>query len=140
MHGNKRLPTLYLPHGGGPCFFMDWTMGPPNTWERMRAWLEGLGRRFADVSALLVVSAHWEEATVTVQTLQDRCTDQPQARDTALSRWEQGPQARFCHPREEHLLPLMVAAGAAADEPGRLLFRDQVMGAAVSAFQFGGGA
>jgi len=20
-----RMPTIYLPHGGGPCFFMDWT-------------------------------------------------------------------------------------------------------------------
>src|SRR5690606_7038988 len=29
-----------------------------------------------------------------------------------LSRWESAPWARLCHPREEHLLPLMVAAGA----------------------------
>jgi hypothetical protein len=21
---SQKLPTLYIPHGGGPCFFMDW--------------------------------------------------------------------------------------------------------------------
>ena len=27
----SRLPTLFIPHGGGPCFFrMDWD--PPDTW------------------------------------------------------------------------------------------------------------
>ena len=30
-----------------------------------------------------------------------------------LTNWEQAPGARFCHPREEHLLPLHVCAGAA---------------------------
>jgi hypothetical protein len=33
------LPTLFIPHGGGPCFFMEWTVGPPNTWHRLAAWL-----------------------------------------------------------------------------------------------------
>ncbi|BDY05763.1 class III extradiol ring-cleavage dioxygenase [Ferrimonas sp. YFM] len=28
-----------------------------------------------------------------------------------LIRWEQAPGARFCHPREEHLLPLMLCYG-----------------------------
>jgi hypothetical protein len=23
-----RLPTFYLPHGGGPCLFMEWSRGP----------------------------------------------------------------------------------------------------------------
>ena len=30
-----------------------------------------------------------------------------------LTNWGQAPGARFCHPREEHLLPLHVCAGAA---------------------------
>lgn len=30
-----------------------------------------------------------------------------------LSEWEQAPGARFCHPREEHLIPLHVCYGAA---------------------------
>lgn len=268
---NGALPTLYIPHGGGPCFFMDWAMGPLDTWERMRTSLQQLGERFADVSTLLVVSAHWEAPAVTVQTgarpplfydyygfpphtyeltwpapgapqvarraldllraggidaredagrgfdhgtfvplkvafpeahiptfqvslragldptehlaigralaplredgvlivgsgmsfhnmrafmqaggrhvldtsrrfdawLGAQCTGPPRERDAALARWDRAPGARFCHPREEHLLPLMIAAGAASDEPGRVLFRDEVMGVAVSALEFG---
>jgi len=30
-----------------------------------------------------------------------------------LADWEQAPFARYCHPREEHLLPLHVCYGAA---------------------------
>jgi aromatic ring-opening dioxygenase catalytic subunit (LigB family) len=51
--------------------------------------------------------------------------------------WEKAPAARFAHPREEHLLPLMVAAGAASEQTGVKLFQDRVMGATVSAFGFG---
>ncbi|GGF80902.1 DODA-type extradiol aromatic ring-opening family dioxygenase [Alteromonas lipolytica] len=39
-------------------------------------------------------------------------------RQQKLTDWEQAPGARFCHPREEHLIPLHVcygAAGRAAD-------------------------
>jgi hypothetical protein len=31
----------------------------------------------------------------------------------------------------------MVAAGAASDAPGKVIFRDEVMGVAVSAYAFG---
>jgi aromatic ring-opening dioxygenase catalytic subunit (LigB family) len=37
-------------------------------------------------------------------------------RSTALEQWEQAPSARLAHPTEEHLLPLMVAVGAAEDD------------------------
>lgn len=43
-------------------------------------------------------------------------TDIPQ-RNQQLIDWEQAPHARFCHPREEHLLPLHVCAGAAGTTP-----------------------
>ena len=263
-----RLPTLYIPHGGGPCFFMDWN--PPHTWDRMAAWLRGLA---ADIGArpraVLVISAHWEEPRVSVNVqaappllfdyygfpphtyalrypapgdpelaarvqallaaggvpsraetergldhgvfvpfmliypqadvpivqlslhasldaaahlalgallaplreegvlivgsgmsyhnmrglmggadpgpdserfdawLAAACTAAPSERTRLLSHWEQAPAARACHPREEHLLPLMVAAGAGGDDSGRRVFRDRVMGATVSAFAFG---
>ena len=270
--GAGRMPALYIPHGGGPCFFMEWTMGPPDTWDRMRAWLEDVGRRYPAPSALLVVSAHWEEPVATVQsgerpplffdyygfppetyeltwpapgaprvaarvrsllqaagiesredaargfdhgvfvplkvaypdaripTLQlslkagldpsehlaigralaplrdegvlivgsgmsfhnlgvmmrggsgaeasrafdawlgQACEAAPAERDAALARWQDAPSARFSHPREEHLLPLMVAAGAASGEPARRVFQDDVMGVRVSAFELGGRA
>ncbi len=60
-------PTLYIPHGGGPCFFMDWTRGPPDTWARMEAYLRGIAARLAKrPSAILVISAHWECPVPTV--------------------------------------------------------------------------
>lgn len=30
-----------------------------------------------------------------------------------LAQWQQAPGARYCHPREEHLMPLLVCVGAA---------------------------
>jgi len=266
-----RIPTVFIPHGGGPCFFMDWTMGPADTWERMTQWLRELGREFNHVKAIVVISAHWEETTVTIQTtpqpdllfdyygfpphtyeiewpapgspdlarqisqlLSDRgiataetptrgfdhgvfiplkvafpdariptvqislkqgldpqthiemgkalaplrdegvlivgsgmsfhnmqammagggralaarefderltsvCSEAPEICREQLLRWHTLPHARYCHPREEHLLPLMVIAGAAAGDKGRRIFNDRVMGVEVSAFQFGDG-
>jgi len=61
----------------------------------------------------------------------------PTGRDDALRRWAHAPYGRDAHPREEHLAPLFVAAGAAAGEPGRQAFRDVVMDVAVSGFMFG---
>lgn len=60
--------------------------------------------------------------------------DGPQ-RAEQLVHWREAPAGRFSHPREEHLLPLMVAAGA-ADGPGEKLFGDIVLNTAISAFRF----
>lgn len=51
--------------------------------------------------------------------------------------WAKAPHSKFCHPREEHLLPLMVAYGAAEGEPGRAVQRGPLLGAQVSSFAFG---
>merc|ERR1712046_55689 len=56
----------------------------------------------------------------------------------ALSKWERAPGACFCHPREEHLMPLLVLAGAAGDDGGVMDFHGTVMGIPVSGFRFGG--
>jgi aromatic ring-opening dioxygenase catalytic subunit (LigB family) len=58
-------------------------------------------------------------------------------RDAQLCAWTRAPAARACHPREEHLLPLMVVAGAAGADRGAVPYRDRVMGAVVSAVHFG---
>ncbi len=58
-------------------------------------------------------------------------------RTARLRHWTQAPHARLAHPREEHLLPLMVAAGAAGDDRGHRTFSDRVMGVVISAYQFG---
>jgi aromatic ring-opening dioxygenase catalytic subunit (LigB family) len=60
----------------------------------------------------------------------------PDERLAGLTRWDTVPAARDAHPREEHLLPLHVAVGAAGSDPGRRMLKDVVMGAFESAFQF----
>ena len=61
----------------------------------------------------------------------------PSRRDEALVAWEQAPGARAAQPHEDHLLPLMVAAGAASGEPGKIVFHGHVLGKPISGFRFG---
>lgn len=265
----SRLPTLFIPHGGGPCFFMDWN--PKDAWDKMAAYLRGIAADLPQApTAIVMVSAHWLEADATVTSgsqpdliydyygfpahtyelrypapgapaLADRMVSllnqggitaradesrgfdhgmfiplmlmfpkaeipvvqlslktslkpadhlaighalqslrdegvlivgsgmsfhnmrgygdprfgpisdafdawltqaveaTPQARQDALTQWETAPGARLCHPprAEEHLLPLMVVAGAAGEDAGRKVFSDRVMQTTLSAFQFG---
>ena len=62
-------------------------------------------------------------------------------RTARLARWDSasGPAGRLSHPprAEEHLLPLLVVAGAAADDAGQRDFSDEVMATTISAFRFG---
>lgn len=265
-----RQPAIFLPHGGGPCFFMDWTWGPADTWHATQRFLEGLaGALPGTPRALLVVSGHWEEPAFTagaspapklifdysgfpehtyrltwpapgdpelaarVQRLlaeaglpaatdPDRGFDHgvfvplkvafPEAqipvvtlslassldpalhlaagralaplrdegvlivgsgmsfhnlraymrpetldrsrafdawltravespapqRDAQLRVWREAPFAAFAHPREEHLVPLFVAAGAGGEAPGTRIFSGEPIGAAISAYRFDG--
>jgi len=266
-----RLPTFYIPHGGGPCFFMDWEYPGPNPWSGLAHWLEGLaGSLGRTPRAVLVVSGHWEESPVAinvqphppllydyygfpphtyqlkypapgapelareVRTLLERagipvreetargldhgvfvpfkliypradvpllqlslqrgldpaahlrigaalaplrteevlivgsgmsfhnlavrsignepirgselfdawlvraaCAASAEERDAALAQWSGAPAARFAHPREEHLLPLMVAAGAAGQDRGEHAFSGRMLGWQISGFSFG---
>ncbi|MEZ0147729.1 MAG: class III extradiol ring-cleavage dioxygenase [Candidatus Reddybacter sp.] len=264
------FPTLYIPHGGGPCFFMDWTMGPVDTWDNMEGWLRQLAYSIgARPVQILVCSAHWEGEQVLINSnpkppliydykgfpphtyeleypapgspqlagqiqnllsdanisscldaeygldhgtfipfkliypdadipivqmslrndlnpahhiavgralaplrqqgtlivgsgmsyhnmqalmtpgknktdaqqfdhwLQNTCARKGGEREGLLCYWLSAPAAREAHPREEHLLPLMLVAGAAGDEVGVAIYQDQVLGAQVSAIQFG---
>lgn len=263
------LPALYIAHGGGPCFFMDWTMGPADTWDSMGDWLRQIGSTLSSVPrAVVVVSAHWEAPVVTVASgarppliydyhgfpehtyeirydapgspelaqeicellaasgitaglddargfdhgvfiplklifpeaaipvvqvslhhnldpqthleigkalcplrqrgvliigsgmsyhnlpvlmsgfeaiadsdlfdewLMETCALDGEARSERLKNWQVAPAARSAHPREEHLLPLMVTAGAGGSVGAERIFNDRVMGSMVSAFQF----
>jgi aromatic ring-opening dioxygenase catalytic subunit (LigB family) len=53
--------------------------------------------------------------------------------------WMLAPEARIAHPREDHLIPLMVALGAAEEEPAELVFHqdDFLGGWVMSSFRFG---
>jgi aromatic ring-opening dioxygenase catalytic subunit (LigB family) len=262
-----RLPTYFIPHGAGPCFFMEWTRGPADTWDKTASWLKGLLAALpARPKAILLVSGHWEEPVFTVGSgqhpplifdyhgfpeptyrlrfdapgspelaqrvrdllgqagmptaenaergydhgvfiplklvtpeadipvvqlslradldpdahlaagralaplrdegvlivgsgmswhnmrgfspaftgkseafdgwLSQAMTD-PTRREEAIRHWSQAPYAREAHPREEHLAPLFVAAGAAEGEPGRHAFRDIAMDVVISGYAFG---
>ena len=272
MNTTSRLPTLYIPHGGGPCFFMDPMPGfSPTLWDGMAAFLRGIPAMIgARPKAILVISAHWECAEATLLNadkysllydyygfpehtyrltypavgssavalrvqallaqagipsgvenqrgldhgvfipfkliypdadipivqlslvdgldparhlaighalaplrdegvlivgsglsyhnlreffapiasanqasvefdnwLGNAISAKPAERERLLTQWEQAPGARACHPRSEHLLPLMVAAGAGNEDAGHISYREQLMGKAVSAYQFG---
>ena len=262
-----RLPTYFIPHGAGPCFFMEWTRGPADTWDKTADWLTGLISALPErPKAVLVVSGHWEEPAFTVgsaerppliydyygfpeetyrlqfdapgspalaarvrdllgaaglpaaedaergwdhgvfiplklvlpeadvpvvqlslqssldpevhlaagralaplrdegvlivgsgmswhnmrgftpaftakseafDTWLSRAMTDPDRRDQAIRHWSQGPYAREAHPREEHLAPLFVAAGAAEGEPARHAFRDVAMDVVISGYAFG---
>lgn len=264
------FPTLYIPHGAGPCFFMDWTLGPANTWDKTEHWLANIHENLpSKPKAIVCISAHWENDAIKInshpnpalyfdyygfpshtyeltypapgspklaesiqtllaeaginselddehgfdhgtfvplkvmfpkadipvvqislqrnldptfhikmgnalqslrkqgililgsgisfhnmdilmrgkdtdnhsgtfnQWLNDACESPVEQRNTALSEWANAPSARQCHPREEHLLPLMVVAGSAGNDLGKNVFTDRVMGVTVSAYQFG---
>jgi aromatic ring-opening dioxygenase catalytic subunit (LigB family) len=268
----SRLPTYFIPHGGGPCFFMDWTLmgGPADTWKATEAWLRGIAQSLPErPKAIVVVSGHWEEPAFTASTaahpsmiydytgfpphtyqlqypapgapelaarivelltaaglpartdpsrgfdhgifipfllifpdadipvvplslkqdldpaehlaagkalsaLRDEgvlivgsgmsyhnmrafrtpaatqgseifdkwltsavAEPDPALRRDKLAHWQDGPAARDAHPREEHLIPLMVAAGAASEAPGERVFSDVAMMARLSGYRFG---
>jgi aromatic ring-opening dioxygenase catalytic subunit (LigB family) len=266
-----RQPTIYLTHGGGPCFWCDLPLPfGPKAFDSLRDWLAGLIDSLPErPRAILMISAHWEEAVPTVsanphpgmlfdyygfpehtyhlsypapgspelaarvdgllkkadlatavetvrgfdhgvfvpmliidpkaqipvvtlslqqgldpashialgaalaplrdegvliigsgssyhnlsgffsgqgsqasvafdQWLRDTVTEPDAAKRIArLISWAQAPHARECHPREEHLLPLMVATGAAGADEGRVTFHDRIGGKAMSCFTFG---
>lgn len=263
------LPSLFIPHGAGPCFFMRWDFGPAEMWHSLGAWLQGLASSLPErPKAILVVSAHWEAERFTLTSspapglvydysgfpahtyrlqypvagapwlarvvcerlrgaglsaaLDDTrgldhgafipfkliypqadipmlqlslCSDldpaahlaagtalaglreegvlivgsgmsfhnvrasgedlaaraqafddwlletlmgTPEERSQRLRHWVEAPQARFAHPREEHLLPLLVACAAAGDQPARRVYAERLGGlVAVSAYRFG---
>jgi aromatic ring-opening dioxygenase catalytic subunit (LigB family) len=61
------------------------------------------------------------------------------ARSATLADWERAPAARLAHPREEHLLPLMVALGAAGQEVATRVYHESDFfgGITVSSYRFG---
>ena len=65
----KRQPALYIPHGGGPCFFLNPDGSCPPMWIAMRDYLAGLIPSLPErPRAILLISAHWIEPRFTVHT------------------------------------------------------------------------
>ncbi len=66
----------------------------------------------------------------------ETCTSEnltAEQREIRLSNWTDAPHAQYCHPREEHLIPLQVCYGC-AETQAELVFDDAVMGKKASAY------
>ena len=69
------------------------------------------------------------ENEVFQQWLIDTCVNKnmsAQEREQRLIAWSKFPSARYCHPREEHLLPLHVCCGLACS-PATVVFDNEVL-------------
>ncbi|MBP6019770.1 MAG: dioxygenase [Burkholderiaceae bacterium] len=66
-------------------------------------------------------------------------TTTPEQRIASLLQWSDAPAARLAHPREDHLIPLMVAVGAAQNETATCVYHEAHAFAniTVSSFRFG---
>ncbi|HKQ68808.1 MAG TPA: class III extradiol ring-cleavage dioxygenase [Polyangiaceae bacterium] len=69
--------------------------------------------------------------------LRETATLAADERDARLARWSDAPAARQAHPREEHLLPLMVVAGAAGPDRATVPYNGTIRGLRISAYHFG---
>lgn len=63
----------------------------------------------------------------------------PDERERRLKDWEQAPDARIAHPHADHLLPLMIAVGAAEQEPAFRIYHEEnfMGGVTASSYRFG---
>lgn len=91
-------------------------------------------RNFRNQDAARVESADFDMWLHTALTGQD-----PLRRTADIVNWELAPSARKAHPEEDHLIPLMVALGAAESETAtRIYHQDDFFGAtSVSSYRFG---
>lgn len=99
----------------------------------------GSGMSFHNLREFFVINERSNEACNKFDGwLRETCADPRLSvgdREKRLIEWERAPAARFCHPREEHLLPLHVCYGAASVQTpvARVAFNAGVMGKTVTA-------
>jgi len=100
----------------------------------------GSGMSFHNLSIASIDNAPIRESELFDTWLtQAVCAPDANMRDAALTRWKSAPAARIAHPREEHLMPLLVAAGAAGSDTGTRVFSDRMLGWQISGFRFAAG-
>lgn len=101
-------------------------MGSGLTYHNMR----GFGR--ASSAPVAEAFEHFLHQAVTQQ--------DAAVRNGMLVNWESAPSARLAHPQEDHLLPLMVVAGAAGSDTGHQVFVDKAMEITMASYEFGAAA
>ncbi|MEW5011262.1 MAG: class III extradiol ring-cleavage dioxygenase [Cycloclasticus sp.] len=97
----------------------------------------GSGLSFHNMREFFQASGYPDEKNEAFERwLIDTCTDKQMTtcnRDQKLETWANAPFARYCHPREEHLLPLHVCNGF-SNSAAELVFDGNVIGKKASAF------
>lgn len=97
----------------------------------------GSGFSFHNMKAFYATSSDRDETNEAFEFwLNDSCTNPELSNAQRLQRladWSLAPGARYCHPREEHLLPLQVCAGIGAS-PATRVFSASVLGKQASAY------
>ncbi|MBT8436250.1 MAG: dioxygenase [Gammaproteobacteria bacterium] len=100
----------------------------------------GSGFSFHNMKALMskrddsIDQRNQEFETWLAQTLSDQDLSEVE-REQRLVDWESAPHARYCHPREEHLLPLQVCYGI-GQSAAATVFQEKVAGFIASAYQW----
>jgi aromatic ring-opening dioxygenase catalytic subunit (LigB family) len=95
----------------------------------------GSGMTFHNLRAFTPQAAPYSEAFD--EWLRHTVTLDEEERNEGLTRWSAAPAARIAQPREEHLLPLMVAAGAAGSDRASVPYNGTILNLRLSAYQFG---
>jgi aromatic ring-opening dioxygenase catalytic subunit (LigB family) len=93
------------------------------------------GMSYHNLAAMF--SGRGGEASIAFDEWLHEAVQDPAVRDEKLIEWRNAPGGRESHPRAEHLLPLMVAAGAADGDVGVRTFSQSIAGKAISGFRFG---
>jgi len=99
----------------------------------------GSGLSYHNLSAMRGTDGHEPSRRFDAWLQETLINSPPEKRAKGLIEWERAPAARAAHPREDHLLPLMVVVGAAEDEPGAVTYhqKDFAGGLTASSFRFG---
>lgn len=106
-----RMPTIFIPHGGGPCFFMEWN--PRDAWDKMAAFLRGIGASLPQrPKAIVMVSAHWLESDFGVTS-----GSQPELIYDYYGFPSHTYELRYPAPGEPHLAERVMSLLGAADVP-----------------------
>src|SRR6516162_5164487 len=95
----------------------------------------GSGMTFHNLRAFSPQAAPVAEAFD--QWLREAAVLEENERNARLVRWSEAPGACLAHPREEHLLPLMVIAGAAGPDRGAVAYNGTILKLRLSAYHFG---
>lgn len=99
----------------------------------------GSGFSFHDTRSIMSGAGRLPSATFDAWLNETLVDSAPEDRKQRLIDWVDAPAARAAHPREDHLIPLMVATGAAGDDAGMCVYHESAFMGAVTAssYRFG---